>query len=125
MTDDELAYLTYAEFAHWYDKLWLSKTLGYFVGDTSIPKNGVYIIRPRLNLQGCGIDAEIGFYNKNSSIPPNCFWCEVFHGEHTTIAYTFGDGNIPADGGTKNTWNKAKTTKRIHIDLKTLRSYNE
>lgn len=31
-------------------------------------------------------------------------------------AYTFGEGDVPADGGTKDTWNQCKG-KRIHIPL--------
>ena len=34
-------------------------------------------------------------------------------------AYTFGTGDEPADGGTKDTWNQCKG-KRIHIPLPTL-----
>lgn len=35
------------------------------------------------------------------------------------LAYTFGSGDIPADGGTKNTWDQCKGTK-YHISLPTL-----
>jgi hypothetical protein len=34
----------------------------------------------------------------------------------TVIAYTFGDGDTPADGGTKNTWDQVKGD-RIHVPL--------
>lgn len=88
MTDDELAYSTHVNLRHWYDKLWLSKELGYFAGNTPIPKNSVYIIRPRINLHGCGLNAKIGFCNKDKQIPLHCFWSEVFHGDHMTIDYT-------------------------------------
>jgi hypothetical protein len=50
-----------------------------------------------------------GMFIRNAKIAKDCT---------SIIAYTFGDGDIPADGGTKNTWNKAKTTERVHIDLK-------
>lgn len=32
------------------------------------------------------------------------------------LAYTFGEGDVPADGGTKDTWDQCKG-KRIHISL--------
>lgn len=32
------------------------------------------------------------------------------------LAYTFGEGDVPADGGTLNTWNKC-TGKKTHISL--------
>lgn len=32
------------------------------------------------------------------------------------LAYTFGTGDVPADGGTADTWNKC-TGKRVHVPL--------
>jgi hypothetical protein len=34
------------------------------------------------------------------------------------IAFTFGEGNTPADGGTLNTWNQCHAKIKIHISLK-------
>jgi len=36
------------------------------------------------------------------------------------LAYTFGTGDEPADGGTKNTWDQCRG-KRVHVPLPTLR----
>lgn len=36
------------------------------------------------------------------------------------IAYTFGEGDQPADGGTLNTWNQIKSADRAHIALDSL-----
>ena len=33
------------------------------------------------------------------------------------IAYTYGEGNEPADGGTKDTWNKSKYLDKTHISI--------
>jgi len=33
------------------------------------------------------------------------------------IAYTHGTGNIPADGGTKQTWDKNKSEDKIHVSI--------
>jgi hypothetical protein len=33
------------------------------------------------------------------------------------IAYTYGKGNVPADGGTKNTWDLAKYSDKIHVNI--------
>lgn len=38
------------------------------------------------------------------------------------IAYTFGEGAEPADGGTKDTWNKFNGEERIHVPLHALAS---
>lgn len=35
----------------------------------------------------------------------------------TLLAYTFGEGDVPADGGTKNTWDAAAKSQRTHIAL--------
>jgi hypothetical protein len=33
------------------------------------------------------------------------------------LAYTFGEGNVPDDGGTKVTWNMSKITDKTHVPL--------
>ena len=33
------------------------------------------------------------------------------------IAFTFGEGDVPADGGTKITWDMAATKQRIHVPI--------
>lgn len=37
------------------------------------------------------------------------------------IAYTFGEGDVPADGGTKDTWDKCRG-KKTHVSLPLLQS---
>ncbi len=37
----------------------------------------------------------------------------------TVIALTWGKGEVPKDGGTKDTWDKAHAATRIHIPLST------
>lgn len=34
------------------------------------------------------------------------------------IAFTFGEGDVPADGGTKITWDMAANKQRIHVPIK-------
>lgn len=49
---------------------------------------------------------------------------KVAMGSTSLIAYTFGDGDQPADGGTLDTWKKASSRERIHVALlKLLREY--
>lgn len=36
------------------------------------------------------------------------------------IAFTFGEGNVPKDGGTSDTWDKSTKAVRVHIPLKLL-----
>lgn len=33
------------------------------------------------------------------------------------LAYTFGSGDIPADGGTKNTWDLCQSSRKVHVPL--------
>lgn len=33
------------------------------------------------------------------------------------IAYTFGEGTEPADGGTRDTWNKSSAIDKLHVSL--------
>lgn len=35
----------------------------------------------------------------------------------SVLAYTFGDGALPVDGGTKNTWDKSKAGEKIHVPI--------
>lgn len=37
------------------------------------------------------------------------------------VAYTFGDGDTPADGGTKNTWDQI-TGNRVHVPIQNLKA---
>jgi|AntAceMinimDraft_11_1070367.scaffolds.fasta_scaffold02743_16 hypothetical protein len=91
MTDDQ-AFDEYPELRHWYDKLWVATQLGYLAGIEQVPCAGHYIVRPIMNLQGCGIGAKIKFYLNNETIPDNCFWSQIFHGDHVTIDYTRVNG---------------------------------
>lgn len=36
---------------------------------------------------------------------------------NSMIAYTYGEGNQPADGGTKNTWDTAKYSDKTHVRI--------
>ena len=33
------------------------------------------------------------------------------------LAYTFGEGDAPADGGTKDTWDKCRAATKLHVPL--------
>lgn len=87
MTDSE-AYQLYPKDSVWYNKLFLAEMLNYNVGYGLIFKSGRYIVRPTVNLQGCGIGATIGDYQKGDQIPIGYFWSEIFTGRHITIDYS-------------------------------------
>lgn len=72
----------------WYNKLFVAGILNYRAGQGRIPENGRYVIKPKINLDGCGIGARMGYYFKDEIVPEGYFWSEVFTGRHITIDYS-------------------------------------
>jgi len=74
-----------------YDKLILSKKLGYICGPhgADVPRFGKYIVRPCVNFMGMGRGAHFTFFWKSSEnkMPEGSFWCEVFKGRHLSVDY--------------------------------------
>tara|TARA_R110000772_G_scaffold148811_2_gene259399 strand:- start:14459 stop:15070 length:612 start_codon:yes stop_codon:yes gene_type:complete len=75
-----------------YDKLILSKKLGYVCGPhgTEVPRYGKYIVRPCVNFMGMGRGAYFKRFWKETEnkMPDGTFWCEIFKGRHLSIDYT-------------------------------------
>ncbi len=60
---------------------------------------------------GATLDSESkGFHARNSKIAQAMYM----------IAFSFGDGDEPTEGGTKDTWSKSKSLHKIHVSLKRL-----
>ena len=73
-----------------YNKLFLSRVLGYTCGPagTTVPKPDFYIVRPMVNLLGMGRFARKEWIkNSTNDIHPSEFWCEIFIGEHLSIDF--------------------------------------
>jgi len=73
-----------------YDKLILSKKLGYICGPkgVEVPNPDWYITRPITNLLGMGIGSKIVWIEKyTDEIPDGFFWSEVFVGKHLSVDY--------------------------------------
>lgn len=85
-----------------YDKLILSRKLGYNCGPSGVkvPHAGLYIVRPITNLEGMGVGAEIKWINEDTYhlVPAGYFWCEVFEGRHLSVDYVFGDQVLCVEG---------------------------
>jgi hypothetical protein len=76
-----------------YDKLILSRKLGYTCGppDLPVPYAGEYIVKPITNMLGMSIGARRRWLTRDTFfLEPGTFWCEVFEGRHLT--YDFIDG---------------------------------
>lgn len=73
-----------------YDKLILSRKLGYKCGPAgvNVPEPGQYIVRPISNILGMGRQAESLYLTDSTDhLPPGTFWCEKFMGRHLSIDY--------------------------------------
>lgn len=76
-----------------YNKLILSRVLGYNCGPSGlpVPKPDFYIVRPSMNLMGMGRFSRIEFIeNSTEHLHPSEFWCEVFTGEHLSVDFNKG-----------------------------------
>ncbi len=84
-----------------YNKLQLSRVLGYVCGPTGtkVPKPDFYIVRPSINFLGMGRYARIEWIDKESDLDhPSEFWCEVFKGEHLSVDYHYGEAKLVVRG---------------------------
>lgn len=73
-----------------FDKLILSKKLGYVCGPVgvNVPEPGTYILRPITNILGMGREARIVYIEEDTEhLIPGNFWCEVFDGRHLSVDY--------------------------------------
>lgn len=73
-----------------YNKLFLSRVLGYTCGPSGVPvpRPDFYIVRPSFNLLGMGRFSRIEWIeNSTDHLHPAEFWCEVFEGEHLSVDY--------------------------------------
>jgi hypothetical protein len=73
-----------------YNKLFLSRVLGYTCGPigTTVPEPDLYIVRPTINLLGMGRFARKEWIEKYTDhFHPAEFWCEIFEGEHLSVDF--------------------------------------
>lgn len=84
-----------------YDKLILSKKLGYTCGPIGInvPKPNFYIVRPVTNILGMGQNTHVYFIEKSTNhLPIGTFWCEIFKGRHLSVDYVDGKQVLCVEG---------------------------
>ena len=82
-----------------FDKLILSKKLGYTCGPAGItPKiPAYYVVRPVMNLKMMAVGAKIQYLDSDS-IPGGYFWCEIFSGRHFSFDYHWGKQVLSVEG---------------------------
>lgn len=84
-----------------YDKLILSKRLGYYCGPAGVAPelSGEYVVRPISNYRMMGRGSSIVHIDAGRDIiPDGYFWCEVFRGRHLTFDYRYGVQQLAAEG---------------------------
>jgi hypothetical protein len=73
-----------------YNKLFLSRILGYNCGPCGVPvpKSDFYIVRPSMNLLGMGRLARREWVESSTDhLHPAEFWCEIFEGPHISVDF--------------------------------------
>jgi hypothetical protein len=84
-----------------FDKLLLSKKLGYTCGPvgTMVPSPDKYIVRPCVNPIGLGLGAEKhNIARRTDHLTPGHFWCEIFEGDHMSVDYEYGKPILTVKG---------------------------
>lgn len=84
-----------------FDKLLVSRKLGYSCGPAGVPvpRPDRYIVRPCVNLLGMGIGARfIDIEHDTSDLPAGYFWSEVFTGRHISVDYLDGKPKLTVEG---------------------------
>jgi len=102
ITTDEEAWVSTAVKDLWlFDKLILSRQLGYRCGPAGVevPKADWYIVRPITNLLGMGQGAEIQWIGGcTDHLPAGYFWSERFVGRHISVDYHWGTQTLAVEG---------------------------
>lgn len=101
LTDREAWALTNPGDLWVYDKLILSRKLGYVCGPAGVdvPYSGEYVVRPITNILGMSIGARIKWISKETfHLEPGMFWCEVFTGRHLTYDFIDGEQAVCYEG---------------------------
>ena len=73
-----------------YNKLFLSRRLGYLCGAVGcpVPFPDHYVVRPSINLLGMGRFSRIEWiWNYTDHFHPSEFWCQRFSGEHISVDF--------------------------------------
>jgi hypothetical protein len=105
-----------------YNKLFLSRVLGYNCGPSGIAVSqpDFYIIRPSFNLMGMSRLSRIEWIeNTTDNLHPSEFWCEVFDGEHLSVDFHHKKSSLVVRGerNIEDPLYKWKKWEKINIDV--------
>ena len=102
-----------------YNKLFLSRVLGYTCGPagSTVPKSDFYIVRPSFNLLGMGRFARKEWIENNTEhLHPSEFWCEIFEGDHLSVDFYYQRAELVVLGTRKDSDPYYKWKKWEKID---------
>ena len=123
--DEDIAWQTTDPEDLWiFDKLILSRYLGYMCGPvgTPVPKEGYYMVRPCVNALGLGLGAQKHYIKDSTNhLTPGHFWCEWFDGDHISIDYDWGKQCLAVQGfkapGTFTRWDRWVRVDDVKIKM--------
>jgi hypothetical protein len=104
-----------------YNKLFLSRRLGYLCGPAGVPvpNPDFYIVRPSINLLGMSRLARIEWIESDTEyLHPSEFWCEIFEGDHISVDYYNKKSSLVVIGERNKEDPLYKWKKWIKIDRK-------
>ena len=122
--DDDDAWYECSDDDLWiFDKLILSRKLGYICGPAGswVPQPCRYIVRPCVNTEGLGRGAKYEWLERDTDfLPAGHFWCQVFEGRHISVDYTNQQQGLTVEGFRKS-WDpiyKFYKWKKINDEVK-------
>jgi len=119
---EELAWDTTSPEDLWiFDKLILSRHLGYMCGPVGTPvkHSGYYLVRPCVNALGLGLGAQKHYIKDTTHhLTPGHFWCEFFEGDHISIDYMNGEPVLSVQGHkNSNTFTRWDRWTRVDVQI--------
>lgn len=85
-----------------YNKLQVSRYLGYTCGPAGlpVPEPAEYVVRPCINFLGMGRGAEVKWLQRETEgvLEAGYFWCEKFKGRHISVDYTDREPILAVEG---------------------------
>lgn len=85
-----------------YDRLILSKRLGYVCGPAGVPPPHyeTYVVKPCVNFRMMGRGATLQNLSPtdHDKVPDGYFWCERFVGRHLSLDYCWGEQVLAVEG---------------------------
>lgn len=105
-----------------YNKLFLSRVLGYNCGPIGVPvpRPDFYIVRPSFNLLGMGRFARKEWLdNTTDHLHPSEFWCELFEGPHISVDFKNKKSELVVLGSkdAQDPFYKWKKWEKVHVEF--------